>query len=72
MIDLPDNLQDMAVVQAIFSMAKGLGLSIIAEGVDSRRQLDVLQEIESCLIQGFYFSRPLPSKEFVAYARSIN
>lgn len=69
-IELPDNLQDMAVVQAIVSMARGLGLSIIAEGVDSQRQLDVLHEVEFCLIQGFFYSRPLPSKEFVSYAMS--
>ncbi|MBZ0142648.1 MAG: EAL domain-containing protein, partial [Rhodocyclaceae bacterium] len=43
-----------------------LGLSVIAEGVEAREQLDALRRMGCQEIQGFYFSPPVPADEFPA------
>ena len=61
-MDLPEDKDDVAIVRTIISLAKNLDLDIIAEGVESREQLQCLLD-EGCeAIQGYYFSKPL-SKE---------
>lgn len=55
--------QDAAIITAIISMAKSLGFKTIAEGVETRQQLDFLIQHECDEIQGYYFSKPLPSQE---------
>jgi EAL domain-containing protein (putative c-di-GMP-specific phosphodiesterase class I) len=52
------------VVKVIIQMAKGLNLQTIAEGVESKEQLDILRELECDQIQGYYFGRPLPPDQF--------
>lgn len=54
------------VVDAIVAMAKGLDLQLIAEGVESRRQLDYLREHGCSLVQGFVHSQPMPAEEIAA------
>jgi EAL domain-containing protein (putative c-di-GMP-specific phosphodiesterase class I) len=50
---------DAIVVQAMLSLAHALGLSVVAEGVETEAQRKVLQELECDLVQGFLISRPL-------------
>ncbi len=49
---------------AITGMAKGMNLRTIAEGVETKAQLDILQELGCEQIQGYYFGKPLPAREF--------
>ena len=60
---IADEGDDKAIVAAIIAMAHSLGLRVIAEGVETRSQLDVLQALNCDEIQGFYFSKPVPSSE---------
>jgi diguanylate cyclase (GGDEF)-like protein len=48
-------------VKAIISMAHALGMGVIAEGVETRAQLDILRSLRCDEVQGYYLSRPLPA-----------
>jgi len=61
--DITTNPNDAAIALAIISMAHSLKLRVIAEGVESRPQLEYLRRNRCDEIQGYYFSRPLPSHE---------
>jgi diguanylate cyclase (GGDEF)-like protein len=55
--------QDRAIITAIIVMAKSLGLEVIAEGVETERQLSFLAASNCREIQGYLLSRPLPTSE---------
>jgi diguanylate cyclase (GGDEF)-like protein/PAS domain S-box-containing protein len=61
--DIPDEPNNGAIVRAIIDMAHTLGLKVIAEGVETRQQLDFLLERDCDEIQGYYFSKPLPEDQ---------
>ena len=61
--DLGITPQSSAVVTAIIALARSLGLSVVAEGVETLRQMEVLRRLDCSLMQGFLFSRPLPPDE---------
>ena len=52
------------IVGETISLAKKLGMQIVAEGIETREQVDFLAQQNCDLIQGFYFSKPLPVSEF--------
>ncbi|OFZ66701.1 MAG: hypothetical protein A2V79_05515 [Betaproteobacteria bacterium RBG_16_56_24] len=62
--DLSIDSDDAAIVSAVISMAKSLGLHVIAEGVETVEQLRFLEKLDCDLIQGFHFSKPLTADEF--------
>lgn len=58
--------EDAAIVSAVLTMGRGLGLTVVAEGVESRAQCDFLAN-EGCLLaQGYFFSQPLSQAEWRA------
>ncbi|MBJ7308900.1 EAL domain-containing protein [Rugamonas sp. CCM 8940] len=61
--DITTNPNDAAIALAIISMAHSLKLRVIAEGVETRPQLEYLRRNRCDEIQGYYFSRPLPPGE---------
>ena len=61
--DLGVSPQSSAVVTAIIALARSLGLRVIAEGVESLRQMEVLSRLGVSVMQGFLFSRPVPPTE---------
>ena len=63
MRNITSNPNDAAIALAIVSMAHSLKLSVVAEGVESRPQLEYLRRNRCDEIQGFYFSRALPALE---------
>ena len=58
------------IVGETISLAKKLGMQIVAEGIETREQVDFLAKQDCDLIQGFYFSKPLPVSEFEERAYS--
>ncbi|MFB9329311.1 EAL domain-containing protein [Paenibacillus aurantiacus] len=61
--NLPHSSDDTAIVQAIIAMAHSLHLSVCAEGVETKEQLDFLREHGCCEVQGYYLSKPKPAEE---------
>lgn len=62
--DITVDPDDKAIVGAIIKMADNLGMTTIAEGVETQAQLDYLQEQGCGQLQGYFFSRPLPPEPF--------
>jgi EAL domain-containing protein (putative c-di-GMP-specific phosphodiesterase class I) len=63
--DIPDDVDDMAITQAIIAMAHSLQIKVVAEGVETHEQLAFLKKQGCDQIQGFLFSEPLHSHDFV-------
>ncbi|MBN1141639.1 MAG: GGDEF domain-containing protein [Deltaproteobacteria bacterium] len=61
--DIVSEKDDAAIVDAIISMTRSLGLEVIAEGVETWEQLNYLRRQNCHEMQGFYFCRPLPFDE---------
>ncbi|MCG7983269.1 MAG: EAL domain-containing protein [Candidatus Thiodiazotropha lotti] len=59
--DLPKPGNQYSLVNAILSMGKALELDVIAEGVETKEQLKVLSQLGCQYLQGYYFSKPIPS-----------
>jgi len=58
---------DKVLVSAIISMAKALGISVVAEGVELKEEVDILVSLGCDYIQGYYFSKPLGSELLPQY-----
>lgn len=57
------------VMDAAMHMIHGMGLKIVAEGVETNEEYRKMDEIKINFIQGYYFSRPLPEQEFLEFMR---
>lgn len=57
--DITENNNDRAIVSTIIAMAQYLNMEVIAEGIETKDQLDILTDNECHKIQGYYFSKPL-------------
>lgn len=64
--DLADDANDRALCEAIIAMAHKLGLQVVAEGVETAAQRDLLSAWKCDFAQGYLFSRPLPAAQFEA------
>jgi diguanylate cyclase (GGDEF)-like protein/PAS domain S-box-containing protein len=62
--DIKNDKSDKAIVRTIVKMAQGLGLEVIAEGVETEEQLQQLRKIGCLCYQGYLFSKPLPIDAF--------
>lgn len=67
--DLTTDPDDAAIVDAIILMAHRLNLKVVAEGVEDATQLALLQERGCQMVQGYYFSPPVPAGEFAGILR---
>lgn len=60
--DVAKDIEDHALVSGIVSMADSLSLKVIAEGVETREQVELIREMGCYSIQGYYFDRPLEAE----------
>ncbi len=65
--DLADDSEDAAIVLAIIKMARSLDLKVIAEGAETKAQVDFLRDHDCDEIQGYWFSKPLPPDDFTKF-----
>ena len=62
--NIETNETDRLLVKLILDIAKYLKVTVVAEGVETKGQLDLLKDAGCDIVQGYYFSRPLPSDDF--------
>ncbi|MDR0577746.1 MAG: EAL domain-containing protein [Candidatus Accumulibacter sp.] len=67
-----DNSEDLGIVRAIVQMGQTLQLGVIAEGVETERQMTVLKSLGCHEIQGYLISKPLPQTEFENFVTHWN
>jgi len=60
---IPFDEEDMAISKAVIALASSLNISVIAEGVETKEQRKFLLENGCTMIQGYYYSKPIPSNE---------
>ena len=70
--DICSDGNDAAITTAIIAMAHSLGLSVVAEGVETQGQLTFLQQQHCDVIQGYYFSRPICSEKMTQTLQRIS
>lgn len=56
--------REKVIIQHVISMAKGLSMQTVAEGVEYQEQVDFLKSVECEMVQGFIYDKPLPVSEF--------
>lgn len=56
--------EDLVVIRHIIALARELGFDCLAEGAESREQVDRLHELGCDIIQGYYYSKPIPMEEY--------
>ena len=54
------------ILEQVVSMSDKLELGLLAEGVESKAQIDLLQSIGCDQVQGYYYAQPMPEDEFFA------
>ncbi len=68
-VDIPGDSDSKTLARTIIVLAKELGLKIIAEGVEKQEQLDFFTQNNEYLIQGYYYSKPLPFDKLMEFLK---
>ena len=66
-LEIPFNEDNIAITKSVIALGKSFNYKIIAEGVETKEQLEFLKELNCDLIQGFYYSKPMPAEDFAKY-----
>jgi EAL domain-containing protein (putative c-di-GMP-specific phosphodiesterase class I) len=69
--DLGETPQSSAIVSAIIALARALGLRVIAEGVETTEQMNVLYSLGCHICQGFLFARPMPAAQIATWLNDV-
>lgn len=69
--NLPDNSSHMAITTAIIAMAQKLGMEVLAEGVETDRQVEFLLKNQCHMLQGFLFSKPIAAEDLGRQIESL-
>lgn len=59
----------MRLLSGIVKVIHTLHLASLCEGVETKQQVELLQELGVSMLQGYYYSKPIPPERFVEYAR---
>ncbi|GAB6089572.1 hypothetical protein JCM12856_11650 [Spirochaeta dissipatitropha] len=69
-LELPDDSKSASLVLGIISMVGGLGMKLIAEGVESAGQVSFLHANAPICIQGYFYSKPLQAEDFILFVKN--
>lgn len=67
---IPSNREDIKLIEAILMIAKNKNLDVIAEGVETEEQVEILSSMECNTFQGYYFSKPLSDQSLIHYIKN--
>lgn len=65
--EIGQDREDRTIVTTILAMAQALGLAVVAEGVETSEQRDVLFQTGCRIFQGYFYARPIPEADFLSY-----
>lgn len=71
-MDMVDDSDDRIIVQSTIRLAHGLGLKVIAEGVENQQIIDILNDMKCDIGQGYFYSKAVPANEIKALKESID
>jgi len=67
----PDNERESIIITSVINMAKKLNLMTVAEGVETKKQSDLLKSMGCDLVQGFYYAKPMPENDFKLLLQNV-
>jgi len=70
--DMDNNESDESICIAIISLAHSLGMKVVAEGIETQKQQEFLISSGCDILQGYYYSRPLPAEEASAFMKQFS
>ncbi|MCH8617520.1 EAL domain-containing protein [Undibacterium sp. TS12] len=70
--DIPGDGEDEAIITAIIALGHGLGLSVIAEGVETEQQMNFLRSVQCDSIQGYFLAKPMPAADVPGFLRKTH
>jgi len=70
--NLPDNNDDIVLTTTMIKLANSLGIDVLAEGAETKEQVEFLEKKGCQYVQGYYYSKPLPEDEFYKYLLSTS
>ena len=71
-MEMMENKNSLALVKSIIGLGKSLEMKIVAEGVETKEEADMLGELGCDIAQGYYFCKPIPEDELIAFMQSNN
>lgn len=67
-----DDYRSHDVIECLAELARKLNIRIVSEGIETKKQIEYLKELNCDTVQGYFFSKPLPEEEFNRWCRSFN
>ncbi|MFK5892336.1 MAG: EAL domain-containing protein [Pseudomonadota bacterium] len=68
--DLPNNNDDVVLTTTMIKLSNSLGIEVLAEGAETKEQIEFLRKQGCHYVQGYYYSKPLTEDDFIAYIAS--
>ena len=65
--DVATDRNDVAIVEAVIGIGQAMNLDVLAEGVETSRQVEVLTRLGCAAMQRYHFARPMPAAEMTAW-----
>lgn len=71
-LEMEKNFKAKGIVESLLALSKRMQISTVAEGVETAQQVEILEKMGCDLMQGYYFARPLPPEEWLAFLLKAN
>jgi len=69
---IADSEEQARLTKSMIDMGKSLGIQVLAEGVETQEQVEILRELGADSLQGFLYAKPMPANELVEFVREHN